>query len=234
MAQTLRRFAAEPDPAALDEGPELVVSTCLRLGVETCQSAELLLRRRLFVNAISTSRGFIELSLRCMWASRAPDGWDRLRGYYARREIDQARKMAAAFDQPEARYTILGHAEASRLAELRPRMPDDLASVLRDIESHNKDEGLAHLPHQQHYRAQFVPMHSAAHGSPTVVYSTFDQPTFWNLEVYIACAAVDAIRAAFALFDWEWKTTETEISGLLRAAIEHARLHPPTPNGSST
>lgn len=218
----LRRLESEASPGELEAGEGLALALALRYGSETIRAVGLLVKNELRVQAFAVARGFIELSIRLLWAARAENGWNRFIGYFAAEDIKWAERLVSEFARSRSDFAILSSPEAAALAAVRPCMAD-IATLLREIQAADAQDHLTHgagtAP--QLYYGQFCFLHAAAHGSPTAIDGAGVCESDWNVHVFLANAAFGTMRAVYMYEGWEsdalFTASVTELDRCCRA-----------------
>jgi hypothetical protein len=189
-----------------NHSPAIAFKCAFEFGQRSLRSAALLLEHGRDVgSAIAVVRGFYELTMRILWASREPCGWPRFAAYYATQEQKWANAVRSSPGSSDASRRAADQVlkiSSDCLTKLNcDPMKSQLDQVMDDIEKKDLDldqldcTGTAKFQYNMVYRLMCRP----AHGNLFPIFEQWTQPDLSHLVASAAWATLSLLRAMCAV-----------------------------------
>ncbi|MFA6044145.1 MAG: hypothetical protein WC718_04105 [Phycisphaerales bacterium] len=156
-------FVNRPEPYRRTLGDKLM-SLGLSLGISTSRACFVLAERDPLCCCVC-ARPYLEFALRLLWASREPDGMDRVFATYAADHQANVGKLATV--RPEFKELVEATQSAAPLASLTQKRAPDLRATIEQIGRRDSADGVSTLyADAEEYDLSIGYLHNFSHANP--------------------------------------------------------------------
>jgi len=158
-------FLRRPEPYEQQNAEDRLIDAGLRLGTSICHLYSFALAREPFM-ACMCARGYLEYSLRLLWAEQRRGGWRRMMSYYTKEQRDWMKKLGRI--DPETQSCFDEMNSLVPLTELDEPMPNNLLDILKEVANEDTRCNIPSLYRKPelHYRQVIGMLHMHVHANP--------------------------------------------------------------------